>query len=225
MIIKKFDYKAIKRIDSNGKRLYATPDGKAVPSVTTILNATKDKTFLYEWKRKVGIKKATEITTEAASIGTRMHKYLENYIESDTWPSSGKNPYAQQACKMAEVIKENALSQIDEIWGSEINLWMPQIYAGTTDLVAVFRGSPSICDFKQSNKLKKEEWIEDYFLQLVAYAEAHNELYKTDIKEGHVFVCTRNLEYQQFDIWPDQYAKWKHEWYERLYTYYAAHDR
>jgi len=220
LIINKFNYTPISRKEINGKRLYATPDGNAVASVTTILDATKDKTHLIAWRKRVGEKKAQEIVTEAASVGTRMHTYLEKYIETGVWPETGSNPYAQQAHGMAEVIKENALTDVDEIWGSEVNLYMPNMYAGTTDLVGQYKGQPCIMDFKQSNKVKKEEWVYDYFLQLVAYAEAHNEIYGTNICEGHVFMCCRDLTYQQFDIWPDEYAEWRNEWYNRVYRYY-----
>ena len=223
LIKNKFDYTPISRKEINGKRLYATPDGNAVASVTTILDATKDKTHLIAWRKRVGEKKAQEITTEAAGVGTRMHTYLEKYIETGEWPSPGSNPYAQQAHSMAEQIRDNALQDVDEIWGSEIALYMPNMYAGTTDLVGQYKGTPAIMDFKQSNKPKKEEWVYDYFLQLVAYAEAHNEIYGTDIREGHVFMCCRDLTYQQFDIWPDEYDEWRHEWYNRVYDYYDRH--
>jgi ATP-dependent exoDNAse (exonuclease V) beta subunit len=216
----RFSYESIQRKSLNGKRLYECPDGNAVASVTTILDSTKDKTHLIEWRKRVGEKKAQEITTEAAGVGTRMHKYLEDYIEQGVWPDPGSNPYAQQAHSMAEQIKQNALSYVDEIWGSEVNLYFPQIYAGTTDLVGVYKGQNCIMDFKQSNKPKKSEWIEDYYLQLVAYAEAHNEIFGTSICEGHVFMVTRDLQYQQFDIWPDEYEHWKQIWWERVYTYY-----
>ena len=219
LIVKKYDYKPISRKQVNGKRLYETPDGNAVASVTTILDATKDKTHLIAWKKRVGEKKAQEIVTEAASVGTRMHKYLEDYIEFGEWPTAGSNPYAQQAHGMAEVIRENALKDV-EVWGSEVALYMPNMYAGTTDLVGTYKGQPAIMDFKQTNKPKKEEWVVDYFLQLVAYAEAHNEIYGTEIREGHVFMCSRAGEYQQFDVWPDEYDEWRNEWYNRVYQYY-----
>lgn len=222
LIVERYKYEKIERTSVEGKRKYLTPDGFAVASVTTILDATKDKTHLHAWRKRVGDKKATEITTEAAGVGTRMHKYLEDYIDTAVWPSPGSNPYAQQAHKMAEQIKQHALSNVDEIWGSEVNLYVPQMYAGTTDLVGVYKGKPAIMDFKQSNKPKKVEWIEDYFLQLVAYAEAHNELHGTDICEGHVFVCTRDCEYQQFDILPSEYNDWRNEWYNRVYKYYES---
>jgi genome maintenance exonuclease 1 len=223
LIVERYKYEKIERTSVEGKRKYLTPDGFAVASVTTILDATKDKTHLHAWRKRIGEQKATEITTEAAGVGTRMHKYLEDYIDTAVWPSPGSNPYAQQAHKMAEQIKQHALSNVDEIWGSEVNLYVPQMYAGTTDLVGVYKGNPSIMDFKQSNKPKKVEWIEDYFLQLVAYAEAHNEMHGTNICEGHVFICTRDCEYQQFDIWPAEYEEWRKEWYDRVYKYYESY--
>ena len=223
LIQTKFDYKPIERKSIDGKRKYMTPDGNAVASVTTILDATKDKTHLIAWRKRVGEQKAQEIVTEAASVGTRMHKYLEDYVELGEWPTPGSNPYAQQAHKMAEQVKTNALVDVDEIWGSEVNLYMPSMYAGTTDLVGQYKGQAAIMDFKQTNKPKKVEWVVDYFLQLVAYAEAHNELYGTNIREGHVFMCSRDLQYQQFDVWPDEYEEWRNEWYNRVYTYYEKH--
>jgi len=223
LIIEKYKYEKLKRVEVGGKRRYAAPGGLPVASVTTILDATKDKSHLIAWRKRVGEKKAQEITTEAAGVGTRMHKYLEDYIDTGEWPEPGSNPYAQQAHAMAEQIRDNAMTDVDEIWGSEVALYVPNLYAGTTDLVGQYKGQPAICDFKQTNKPKKPEWVMDYYLQLVAYAEAHNEIYGTEIREGHVFMCSRDLTYQQFDIWPDEYAEWRHEWYERVYTYYEQY--
>jgi genome maintenance exonuclease 1 len=220
LIIEKYSYEKLKRVEVNGKRRYAAPGGAPVASVTTILGETKDKTHLIEWRKRVGEKKAQEITTEAAGVGTRMHKYLEDYIEFGEWPTAGSNPYAQQAHMMATHIKTNAMDDVDEIWGSEVPLYVPNIYAGTTDLVGVYKGNPCIMDFKQTNKPKKLEWVEDYFLQLTAYAIAHNEVHGTDIREGHIFMCSRAGEYQQFDLWPDEFAEWEQEWWNRVYMYY-----
>ena len=223
LITEKYDYQEIKRESINGKRLYACPDGNAVASVTTILDKTKDKTHLIAWRKRVGEQKAQEIVTEAASVGTRMHKYLEDYIELGEWPTPGSNPYAQQAHKMASQVKENAMVDVDQIWGSEINLYHPKIYAGTTDLVGQYKGQPAIMDFKQTNKPKKQEWVEDYYLQLTAYALAHNEIFGTNIREGHVFMCSRDLQYQQFDLWPDEFDGWEQKWWDRVYQYYDKH--
>lgn len=223
LIKQKYIYEKLSRVEVDGKRRYAAPGSIPVPSVTTILSATKDQTHLIEWRRRVGEKKAQEITTEAAGVGTRMHKYLEDYIDTGEWPQAGSNPYAQQAHMMATTIKVHALDDVDEIWGSEVPLYVPKLYAGTTDLVGVYKGQPCIMDFKQTNKPKKEEWVVDYFLQLTAYAIAHNEIHGTDIREGHVFMCSRAGEYQQFDIWPDEFAEWEQEWWKRVYEYYEKH--
>jgi genome maintenance exonuclease 1 len=222
LIIKKFDYAEIKRKQVDGKRLYACPDGNAVASVTTILDKTKDKSHLIAWRKRVGEAKAQEIVTEAASVGTRMHKYLEDYVETGEWPSPGSNPYAQQAHKMATQVRDNVMQDV-EVWGSEVNLYHPKIYAGTTDLVGTYKGQPAIMDFKQTNKPKKAEWVEDYYLQLTAYALAHNEVFGTNIREGHVFMCSRDLQYQQFDLWPDEFDKWEQKWWDRVYQYYDKH--
>ena len=219
LIINKYDYKEIKKQSVDGRRLNAFPDGNAVESVTTILDATKDKTHLIAWRKRVGEQKAKEITTEASGVGTRMHKYLEDYVESGNWVEPGSNPYAKQAHSMATQIKDNVMNDI-EIWGSEVQLYHPKIYAGTTDLVGTYKGQPAIMDFKQTNKPKKKEWVEDYYLQLTAYALAHNELYGTDIKEGHVFMCSRDLQYQQFDLLPEEFPQWESKWWDRVYQYY-----
>ena len=223
LITERYNYQEIKRQSVDGKRLYACPDGNAVASVTTILDKTKDKTHLIAWRKRVGEQKAQEIVTEASSVGTRMHKYLEDYIEFGEWPTPGSNPSAQQAHKMATQVKENAMIDVDEIWGSEINLYHPKIYAGTTDLVGQYKGQPAIMDFKQTNKPKKKEWVEDYYLQLTAYALAHNEVFGTNIREGHVFMCSRDLQYQQFDLWPDEFDAWEQKWWDRVYEYYDKH--
>ena len=223
LITERYDYKEIKRKQIDGKRLYACPDGNAVASVTTILDKTKDKSHLIAWRKRVGEAKAQEIVTEAASVGTRMHKYLEDYIEFGEWPTPGSNPYAQHAHRMAEQVRDNAMGDVDEIWGSEINLYHPKIYAGTTDLVGQYKGQPAIMDFKQTNKPKKAEWVEDYYLQLTAYALAHNEVFGTNIREGHIFMCSRDLQYQQFDVWPDEFDKWEQKWWDRVYQYYDKH--
>ena len=223
LIVKRFDYTKLSRTSLDGKRVYACPDGNAVASVTTILDSTKDKTHLIEWRKRVGEETAKRITKEASGMGTRMHKYIENYINDGTWGTPGSNPYSQQAFKMAQVVHNNALKDVDEIWGSEVGLYFPKIYAGTTDCVGQYKGNPCIIDFKQTNKPKKKEWVEDYFLQLVAYAEAHNEVYGTDIKEGHVFMCSRKLDYQQFEITPITYNHYKKEWWNRVEEYYIKH--
>ena len=219
--VEKIKYQNAKQINDpvTRKRVYLTPDGEKTPSVTTILSSTKDMTHLLEWRKRVGEENAKRITTEAAGVGTAMHANLERFVVGEQ-RQPGNNPVHVQANKMADVIIENGLKHVDEIWSMEQSLYYPGLYSGTTDLVAVYKGNPSICDYKQSNKPKKEEWVEDYYLQLMAYALAHNEVYGTDIREGHIFMCSRDLTYQQFDLTPDKWNKYEDMWLSKLEEFY-----
>lgn len=215
----KFPYAEISRVSMDGKRHYATPDGRKVPSVTTILSATKDMTHLNEWKKRIGHAEAQRIATESANIGTVMHRSLEKHVKGEE-RKPGSNYIQQKAFKMANTIIDNGLNHVDEVWGCEVNLYYPELYAGTTDLVGTYKNVPVIMDFKQARKLKKKEWVEDYFLQLTAYALAHNKLFDTNIKDGRIFVCTQAGEYQTFEI--DDFDKWSDKWWNRLEQYYKA---
>ena len=218
-LIERYPYSSIERVSRNGHRHYATPDGRQVPSVTTILSATKDMTHLHAWRKRVGEQEAQRIATESANIGTVMHRSLERHVKGED-RTPGSNLVQQKGWAMANIIIENGLSDVSEVWGSEISLYYPELYAGTTDLVGIYKGAPAIMDFKQARKLKKKEWVEDYFLQLVAYAEAHNKQYGTDIRSGRIFICTQKNEYQTFEI--DDYAKWSDRWYRRVEQYYKS---
>jgi hypothetical protein len=221
--VEKFQYKNCQQINDpvTRKRVYLTPDGESLPSVTTILSATKDMTALNEWKKRVGEEKARQITTEAAGVGTAMHSNLERFI-AGLQRQPGNNPVHVQANKMADVIIDRGLRDVNEVWAMEQSLYFPGLYSGTTDLVAVYKDNPSVCDYKQTNKPKKEEWVEDYKIQLIAYILAHNEVYDTDIREGHVFMCSRAFEYQQFDLWPSDFNKYQDLWLNKVEEYYAA---
>ena len=221
--VERFQYKNCKQVNDpiTKKRVYQTPDGETLPSVTTILGATKDMTAINEWRDRVGHDKANQITKEASGVGTAMHSNLERYLVG-IQRQPGNNPVHVQANKMADVIIENALQYVDEVWAMEQSLYFPGLYSGTTDLVAVYKGNPSVCDYKQTNKPKKAEWVDDYYIQLVAYIMAHNEVYGTDIKEGHIFMCSRDLQYQQFDLWPADFNKWQDEWLKKVEEYHTT---
>ena len=219
----KFKYEAIKRIDTLEGRRYATPDGEKLPSVTTILDATKSeeaKQALQNWRKRVGVAKAQEITTEAAGRGTRMHKWLENYVKTGSTGDPGSNPFSIQSHKMAQTIIYQGLSKCNEYWGTEVPLYFPKIYAGTSDLVGVHDGDEAIMDHKQSNKLKKREWIDDYFVQLCAYANAHNEVHGTKIRKGVIFMCTADNIYQEFIIEGTEFDKYSDIWFKRVEQFY-----
>jgi len=219
-----YDYKKITRKETNEGRRYQTPDGDVVASVTTILDKTKSKEkmqALYEWKQRVGVEKAQAITTEAAGRGTSMHKQLENWLETGELKTGG-NLVHQQPAKMANIIIDEYLKgQLQEYWGMETALYYPQLYAGTTDLVGVYNGKPSIIDYKQTNKPKKTEWIHDYFIQGAAYAAAHNELFGTDIKQIVILMCSKDCEPQRWIINSDEFDKWTHVWWDRVWEFYA----
>jgi genome maintenance exonuclease 1 len=217
----KFTYKNCVQINDpvTKKRVYQTPDGESLPSVTTILGATKDMTALNEWKRRVGEERAAQISKEASGIGTSMHANLERFL-TGLERQPGNNVVHVQANKMADVIIENGLKNVSEVWAMEQSLYFPELYSGTTDLVGVYSDEPAVMDYKQSNKLKKEEWIEDYKLQLMAYIMAHNEVYKTDIRRGIIFICTRDLEFQQFEVNPGNFNLWQDKWLERVEKFY-----
>jgi hypothetical protein len=221
--VERFQYKNCQQINDpvTRKRVYLTPDGESLPSVTTILSATKDMTALNEWKKRIGEEKAKQITTEAAGVGTAMHSNLERFI-AGIQRQPGNNPVHVQANSMADVIIQNGLSDVKEVWAMEQSLYFPGLYSGTTDLVGVYKDNPSVMDYKQTNKPKKEEWVEDYKIQLVAYILAHNEVYGTDIREGHVFMCSRNFDYQQFDLWPTDFNKYQDLWLDKVEEYYNS---
>jgi len=164
MITPRFDYPSMSRTSEDGRRLYLTPDGRKLPSVTTILDRTKpeeSKRALTEWRQRVGTDRAQQITTEAANRGTRMHTYLETYVKTGAIGDRASNPYSWPSHAMAREVVDHGLVKVDEFWGTEIPLYFPQVYAGTTDCCGVHSGDEAIIDFKQSNKPKKREWIED----------------------------------------------------------------
>lgn len=223
LLIQKYNYQPLQRDESTGKRLYACPDGFKVPSVTTVLDKTKPaeaREALANWKKFVGEAKAQQITTEAANRGTRMHKYLEDYIKGETLKESVSNPYAQQSLDMAKIVIEQGLTHVDEVWGSEVPLYFPELYAGTTDCVGVHKGEEAILDFKQTNKPKKREYIDDYFIQLTAYALAHNEVHGTSIRKGVILMCSKDYEYQEFILEPKDFDYWTERWCQRVSEYY-----
>ena len=230
----KFNYHELSRTTDEGKRLYSCPDGSRVPSVTTILDKTKPeekKAALNEWRKRVGVENAQKITTEAANRGTRMHTYLEHYVKEGELKDRGSNPFGWASHAMAQTVIEDGLVNVNEFWGVEIPLYFPKLYAGTTDCVGIHQQEQSILDFKQTNKPKKAEWIEDYYLQLTAYALAHNEVYGTNIRKGVVLMCVKppvddmgnplaRPVYQEFILESKDFDYWADQWWRRLEQYY-----
>ena len=234
MIVQRYQYANLTRETVEGQRLYATPDGARLPSVTTILDRTKpeeSRAALSEWRRRVGAERAQQITTEAANRGTRMHTFLEHYVKTGEMRERPGNPFAWPSHAMAQVVVQQGLQHVDEFWGVEIPLYFPGIYAGTTDGCGIHQGQPSILDYKQSNKPKRSEWIEDYRLQLAAYAEAHNEVHGTQICRGVILMCVKpeiddqgNIvtepQYQEFIVEGAEFERARSAWWRRVEQYY-----
>ena len=217
---KLYEYPASMRTSIKGKRHYEIT-GKKLPSVTTILSATKSQEAIdsiNRWKARVGEDQATRVKDQAASRGTNMHHHLEKYILGEG--HKDLTDEGQVAGNMAQVIIDKGLCDLSEIWGSEVTLYYPGLYAGATDLVGVYDYEDSIIDFKQSNKPKRKEWIEDYFMQLGAYAMAHNQVYNTEITQGVVLMCTPDNYFQKFQVKGKEFIKYQHKFLERVDKYY-----
>ena len=220
----KYNYINGKQITDHetGKRVYEVNNYR-LPSVTTILGATKNQEFLKEWKAKVGEVEADRIKNVSSARGTSMHKFLESYVTGVGYDDLTE--LGRQAKPMANKIMEIGLAPVEEYYGSEVTLHYPGLYAGQTDLVCLHNDLETIVDFKQANRPKKKEWIEDYYLQIAAYAMAHDYVYQSEIRQGVIMVCTPDLYYQEFRITDHELRTWKHKFLKRLDMYYELmHD-
>jgi len=218
---KQFEYPASMRSSIEGKRHYEIT-GSHLPSVTTILSATETeekRKSLDAWRARVGMDNATRITEQSAARGTTMHAILEDALEGKNRVDLTENGVL--ATSMAQQIINNAFPKIDEVWGSEVTVYYPGLYAGATDIVGLYNGVESIMDFKQSNKPKRKEWIKDYQLQLAAYAAAHNQVYGTNITQGVNIICTKDLLFQEFIFNEFEMKEGCLEFIKRTAQYYA----
>ena len=218
----KYTYKDGKQINEKSGRVYDV-DGSRLPSVTSILGKTKDQQFLKDWIEKVGEKRAEEIKNHSSRRGTSMHKFIESYVTGVGYDDLTE--LGQEAKPMAEKVIEIGLAPVEEYYGSEVTLYYPGLYAGSTDLVCNHNGLESIVDFKQSNRPKRQEWVEDYFLQIAAYAMAHDYVHGSQIRQGVIMMCTPDLYYQEFRITDHELRQYKHKFLKRLDMYHdLLHD-
>jgi len=217
---KLYHYPPSTRSTTDGLRTYDVGNEK-LPSVTTILGQTKSedsKLSIANWQARVGMDEAIRIRDQAASRGTNMHKHLEKHLLGEghlDLTAEGKLAKA-----MADTIIAKGFNDIQEIWGSEVVVHYPGKYAGATDVVGVYDYEDSIIDFKQSNKPKRKEWIHDYFLQLGAYAMAHNHVHKTEITQGVILMCTPDNYFQKFQVKGKEFVEYQHQFLERVDKYY-----
>ena len=217
----KFTYPKSMRSMVSGSRMYAVNQQK-LPSVTSILQATQSeekKASLANWKARVGVAEANRIKNDASSRGTSMHSHLEKYLLGQL--NLELLEEENKSKKMAdEIIEQGIKNKLSEIWGTEATLYYPGKYAGTCDACGVYEGQETIIDFKQSNKPKKEEWIEDYYLQLGAYSLAHNVVYNSNITQGIVLLCTVDNLFQDFRIQGVKLEEYQNKFLEKVEQYY-----
>jgi genome maintenance exonuclease 1 len=217
---KKFIYPKSQRSTIDGKRHYDIEQTK-LPSVTTIISATQSeekRQALAGWKARLGDVAADRVRDVAALRGTAMHTYLDAYVRGTGHKDLTR--VGQEAEPMAKKIISDGLPDLNEIWGSEVTLYYPELYAGATDVVGIYNGRESIIDFKQTNKPKQRGWITDYFTQLGAYAMAHNYVYGTKIQSGVVLMCSKDGMFQKFESFDKEFVGFQHDFLRRVDQYY-----
>jgi hypothetical protein len=216
----KYDYKQYTRQEEHGSRTYNVGE-KKIPSVTTILSATQSeekKASLDRWRERVGYQEAQRITQQASTRGTEMHYVLENYIDGRGYLNL--SPEGAQARLMAHEIVQN-LEKLKVVWGNEVSLAYDDRWAGATDVVGLYDDQPTIIDFKQSNKPKREEYVEDYYYQIAAYSLAHKKQYGP-ITQGLICICTKDKLYQEFKMNEVKLSEYEDKWLERVEKYHNS---
>ena len=220
MLKSKYEYPNLKRIQTPKGRQYTDDIGEPVPSVTTILSDTGDKTALIAWRKRVGEQEANRISQESAGLGTKVHNALEKHILGED-VSFGNNHISVMAESMTNQMLNNGLNKVDELYGVEVGLIAQGLYAGTSDAIGMYEGEEAIIDFKTAKKIKKREWIEDYFLQGCAYALAHNEMFESNIKKVVILMVDRESNFAEFIIEGEEFDRYCDKWANRLADYYA----
>ena len=217
---KRFSYPPSTRSLVMGQRHYEI-DNEKLPSVTTILSQTQSeekRKSLANWQARMGQQNADRIRDISAMRGTAMHTYLEGYLNNT--PHLDLTAVGKEAGRMANIVIESGLGDLEEVWGSEVTLFYPGLYAGQTDVVGVYAGKPAIIDFKQTNRPKQREWIDDYFTQLAAYAMAHNCVYDTEIQSGIILMCSKDGFFQKFEVSDKEVQGYMHTFLKKVDQYY-----
>ena len=213
----KFKYPILERVDTEIGRHYLDSNNKPVPSVTTVLSGTsKSKDGLLQWRIRVGEEEAERIIKQSTDIGTAVHEAIENYLNGKSWDNFEETYDQLLAKKMSNKFIIDGLKGITEIWGLEVGLVLDNLYAGTADCVGEYQGIPTLIDFKTAKKIKKREWIEDYFLQGCAYANAHNVMFGTKIEQIVILMVDRNAIFQEFIVRPTEFNFLTRKWKNRL---------
>ena len=212
-----YEYPTLERVDLEIGRHYLDLNKKPVPSVTTVLSGTSKSTdVLIQWRNRVGNEEAERIIKQSTDIGTAVHEAIENYLNGAYWNNFDETNDQQLAQKISTKFINDGLKGITEIWGLEVGLLLDNLYAGTADCVGMYENIPTLIDFKTAKKIKKREWIEDYFLQGCAYANAHNVMFGTNIEQIVILMVDRNSDFQEFIVRPTEFKFLTRKWKNRL---------
>ena len=191
--------------NKNGKRQYLTPEGNSYPSITTILSS-KGNPAIEAWKKRVGEEEAARISKIAIIIGNTLHDNSEKYLKNEMTKEHISNLSTMDKWMFKSF--KTLLDRIDNVIALESALYSDNLkIAGRVDCIAEFDGVPSIIDFKNSKRLKKEEWIEDYFLQATFYSYAFYERTGRLIENIRILVCVRDGQIQVFEKNVKDYIK------------------
>lgn len=213
----KFNYPKLERVDTEIGRHYRDSNKNLVPSVTTVLSGTSDnKDGIQKWRKKVGDSEADRIMKQSTDIGTAVHEAIEKFLGNNDWDHFQDNSDQIMARKMTSKFVDLGLNKISQVWGLEVGLILDNLYAGTADCVGIYDDVPSLIDFKTARRIKKREWIEDYFLQGCAYANAHNVMFDTDIKQIVILMVDRDLIFKEFIVGKDEFKELTDKWKKRL---------
>jgi len=216
-----FKYPNLIRVENKLGRFYIDSKGEEVPSVTTVLSSTSDKSGIDEWKRRVGHEEAERILKESTTIGTNVHNALENYLQDKNWNINDDGSYiSKTSISILNCFIDNLINDIDEVWGLEVGLILDGLYAGTADCIGKFDGQESLIDFKTAKKVKPKEWIEDYFLQCSAYANAHNVMFGTNIEQIVILMADRNQEFKRFIASGREFDHYTNKWKQKLIKFH-----
>ena len=221
----KFNYPKSSRSIEDGYRKYLLGDEK-LPSVTSVLSLTKsaeEKAALANWKERVGHAEANRIKTETSSRGTSMHSFIEDYLRGRVNESFFETN-EQYKIMAKEIIDKGLNGRLEEIYGMEETLYYPEKYAGTADLLAKMDGMDVCVDFKQSNKPKKTDYIQDFFLQLGAYTLAHDIVHGTKMQAGIILLCTKDILFQEFKIEGKELEMYQNLFLGRVKKFYEMNN-
>jgi len=213
-----YNYPKLERVELESGRHYLDSNQNPVPSVTTVLSNTSNASDgIDRWRQRVGDLEANRIIKQSTDIGTAVHEALESYLKKEHWDEFDISIQDQNTSRLiTKKFISDGLNSINEIWGLEVGLILDGLYAGTADCVGLVNGVPSIIDFKTAKKIKKREWIEDYFLQGCAYANAHNVMFGTDISQIVILMVDRDLIFQDFFVRTAEFHVLTRKWKNKL---------